>query len=134
MARDNYNYTNLLKNEEEINKFNNLLIANEKLKKYCQIHNPESLNEFYKDFQIYHNQEYYLHNSLVYILSNKVIIHNLTCGDLKINQYIDSEKELMKYLNYSQIAKDTKEGISGHLYRWNLNNELKNNLKIQCEM
>lgn len=131
-AKYNYNYINLINNNNEIYRFNNLLFAHEKLKKYCQKYNQKSLDKFYEDFQIYHHEALNTQNSLVYILSNKFITHTLECNDPMINQYIDSEKVLMKYLNYPKINKDNKDAIWGNLYKWQLNKELQHVIIGQC--
>lgn len=137
LARDNYSYQKLLNDPKEINRFNNILITTEKLKKDFQKENPESLNYFLENSNISPQEFLNKHEVLVYLLTNKKIKTKFSCNDSLLIQYINNRKEMINYLKnppVETIETANQETAQNDIYNWQLNKDLEKTIETQCKV
>lgn len=137
LARDNYSYKNLLNDQKEIDRFNNILVTSERLKNDFEKNNPDSLNYFLDNNNITPQEFLNKHKILVYLLSNKYLNHNFNCNDKLIKKYIDNRNEMINYLKNppTETVKTTNvESTNVDLYKWQLNKELEQIIETQCSI
>lgn len=137
LSRDNYNYTNFLISEEEINRLKNILNVSQKLKNDFEKNNLESLNYFLKDNNVYCQEFLIKHEIYVYLLTNEDMNGEFNCNDNLISQYIINRKEMLKYLNNppkETLKTMNNETIYGDLYNWKLNKDLETTIESQCKI
>lgn len=137
LARDNYSYKKLLNDPKEINRFNNILVTSERLKKDFEKNNLDSLNYFRDNNNITPQEFLNRHKILVYLLSNKYLNNNFNCNDTLITKYLDTRIEMINYLKNPPVetVKTTNvETTNVDLYKWQLNKELEQVIETQCKI
>lgn len=137
LARDNYSYVNLLNDPNEINRFNNILITSEKLKKDFQKNNPDSLNYFSENPNISPQEFINKHEVIVFLLTNKKIKNKFSCNDSLINKYHSNREEMINYLKNPPVetVETTNVGAThDDIYNWQLNKDLEKTIVTQCKM
>lgn len=137
LARDNYSYRNLLNDPKEISRFNNILITTERLKKDFEKNNPDSLNYFLGNPNIFPQEFLNKHVLLVFLLTNKKTNKTFNCGDSLVGQYIDNRKEMVNYLKnppVETVETTNVETTHDDIYNWQLNKDLEKIIVTQCKI
>jgi len=137
LARDNYSYKNLLNDQKEMSRFNNILVTSERLKEDFEKNNPESLNYFLDNNNITPQEFLNKYKIIVYLLTNKINNKKFSCEDSLVNQYLDTKNEMINYLKNPPVetmGTTNSECTRDALYNWQTNKDLETTIETQCKI